>query len=224
MPTRDKGATVPAKLLPRRALGRLLLGPMLLGQMLLGKMLLGPMLRGQGLLAPMLLGQGLIAAPAAARPPGELPIGGLLPDLTLRGLNGPDRRLAAFRGRPLVINVWASWCGPCIEEMASLERLAWHEGRVPFTLIGISTDDYPEPARRFLDRTRATISHYLDHDLQMETLLGAGTIPLTVLVGADGRLIARIRGSRDWDDEPSRQLLERAFRATAATARPVTQA
>jgi thiol-disulfide isomerase/thioredoxin len=155
----------------------------------------------------------LRAPPASARRPGELPIGGLLPDLTLRGLNGPARRLGAYRGRPLLINVWASWCGPCVQEMASLERLAWHEGRTPFALIGISTDDTPEPAQRFLERSRATISHFLDHDLQMETLLGAGTIPLTVLVDASGRIIEKITGAREWDDDESLRLLARAFRA-----------
>jgi thiol-disulfide isomerase/thioredoxin len=164
-------------------------------------------------LATLPLG-GLLSAPrAAARPPGELPIGALLPDVKLRGLNGPARRLGAYRGRPLLINVWASWCGPCVQEMTSLERLAWHEGRTPFALIGISTDDTPEPAQRLLERSRATISHFLDHDLQMETLLGAGTIPLTVLVDASGRIIDKITGAREWDDDESLRLLARAFRA-----------
>ncbi|MGO9423980.1 MAG: TlpA family protein disulfide reductase, partial [Steroidobacteraceae bacterium] len=64
-------------------------------------------------------------APVRGDTPGEVPVGGTLRDETLQGLNGPPRNLRAFRGRPLIINVWASWCGPCREEMASLERLAW---------------------------------------------------------------------------------------------------
>jgi thiol-disulfide isomerase/thioredoxin len=67
-----------------------------------------------------------VANPTAfANIPQEVPIGGILRDATLQGLNGPSRKLSAFRGRPLIINVWASWCGPCGEEMASLERLVW---------------------------------------------------------------------------------------------------
>src|ERR1700727_2225780 len=86
-----------------------------------------------------------VANPAAsANAPGEVPIGGTLRDATLQGLNGPSRKLSAFRGRPLIINVWASWCGPCREEMASLERLAW-QGE-PFAIIGISTDNYADRA------------------------------------------------------------------------------
>src|ERR1700756_4793925 len=136
-----------------------------------------------------LLCLGLAVGPfASARTPGELQIGDVLPNVTLRGLNGPSRALAESRGRPLLINMWASWCGPCVSEMASLERLAWREDRPAFSMIGISTDDYPEKALAFLNRSNATIRHFIDHDLQMENMLGASTIPLTVLVGAKGQV------------------------------------
>jgi thiol-disulfide isomerase/thioredoxin len=158
----------------------------------------------------------LAAAPAADATPGEVPIGGKLRDVKLTGLNGPARRLADYRGRPLLINVWASWCGPCVEEMASLERLAWREGRVPFALIGISTDDDSGRALELLKRSNATISHFIDHDLQMENMLGAATIPLTVLVGADGRVLDKITGARQWDSPEALQLFARTFRSGAA--------
>jgi thiol-disulfide isomerase/thioredoxin len=143
--------------------------------------------------------------------PGEVPIGGVLHDAMLQGLNGPSRRLGEYRGRPLLINVWASWCGPCIEEMASLERLAWREDRVAFSLIGISTDDYPDKALGFLNRSNATIRHFIDHDRQMENMLGASTIPLTVLVDAKGRVVDKIYGARQWDSAESMRIIARAF-------------
>src|ERR1700692_4064433 len=62
---------------------------------------------------------------SVAGTPGEVAIGDTLREATIQGLNGPPRRLSEFRGKPLIINVWASWCGPCRAEMASLERLAW---------------------------------------------------------------------------------------------------
>jgi len=155
----------------------------------------------------------LAAGSAMARPSGQIAVGGLLPDVLMRGLNGPARHLADYRGRPLIIHVWASWCGPCIDEMPSLERLAWSDEQLPFALIGISTDDYPERARALLDRQHATIRHFIDHDLQLETLLGASTIPLTVLVDAQGRVIERVRGQRQWDSPDSLQLIRRAFGA-----------
>ncbi|HEY4039456.1 MAG TPA: TlpA disulfide reductase family protein [Burkholderiaceae bacterium] len=157
---------------------------------------------------------------ACAATPGEVPVGGVLREATLQGLNGPPRRLAEYRGRPLLINVWASWCGPCTEEMASLERLAWTEDRAPFSLIGISTDDYPDKALAFLSRSNATIRHFIDHDLQMENMLGASTIPLTVLVDAQGRVVDKIYGARQWDSPESMRRIARAFgRSRPASAR-----
>jgi len=168
----------------------------------------------------LLAAGGLLSAMTGVAAAGEVPIGGLLRDAPLQGLNGPSRRLSQFLGRQLLINVWASWCPPCLEEMASIERLAWMEGRPPFAMIGISTDDDPEPARAYLRRSNATISHFIDHALRIETMLGASRIPLTVLVGADGRILDKIHGARDWDARESLLLLERAFgRARTVAAR-----
>lgn len=167
---------------------------------------------GRERLAIALLALAFILSPlASATTPGEVQVGGVLREVTLQGLNGPSRRLAEYRGRPLLINVWASWCGPCVQEMASLERLAWREDRPAFSVIGISTDDYPEKALAFLSRSNATIRHFIDHDLQMENMLGASTIPLTVLVDAKGRVVDKIYGAREWDSSESMRLISRAF-------------
>jgi hypothetical protein len=93
--------------------------------------------------------------------------------------------------------------------MASLERLAWQEHY--FAIIGISTDDYVDNANGILKRTNATISHFLDHGLQMENLLGASQLPLTVLVDADGRVLKKIYGARQWDGEEARRLIDETF-------------
>ncbi len=168
-------------------------------------------------LFPLLILLGLATAPLAqGRTPGEVPVGAILREATLQGLNGPSRKLGDYRGRPLLINVWASWCGPCIEEMASLERLAWLDGRIPFAVIGISTDDYPDRAKSFLRHSNATISHFIDRGLQMENMLGASKIPLTVLVGPDGRVLDKIYGAREWDAPDSLALIQRAFGAHQA--------
>jgi thiol-disulfide isomerase/thioredoxin len=151
----------------------------------------------------------LFAHPTAANAPAEVPIGANLPDATLQGLNGPPRRLSSFRGRPLLINVWASWCGPCKQEMASLERLAWQEQY--FAIIGISTDDYADKASSLLEGSHATISHFIDHDLQMENMLGASHLPLTVLVDADGRVLQKIYGARQWDGADALQIIDETF-------------
>jgi thiol-disulfide isomerase/thioredoxin len=141
----------------------------------------------------------------------EVPLGGTLPDAALQGLNGPSRHLSAFRGRPLIINVWASWCGPCREEMASLERLAWRDKMQYFAIIGISTDDDADQAKVMLKNTNATISHFIDTGLQMENMLGASRLPLTVLVDANGRVLEKVYGARQWDAADALRLIDVAF-------------
>jgi len=155
------------------------------------------------------------SAAGAADADAEVAVGERLRDAVLQGLNGPSQRLSAFRGKPLIINVWASWCGPCRAEMASLERLAWSRGNREFAIIGISTDDYVDKANRLLENTHATISQFIDTQLQMENMLGARRLPLTVLVDADGRIVQKVTGAREWDDAESLRLIEAAFRPRA---------
>jgi thiol-disulfide isomerase/thioredoxin len=154
---------------------------------------------------------------AIARTPGELEIGDSLRDATLLGLNGPTRKLSEYRGRPLIINVWASWCGPCRQEMASLERLAWQDHSEQFAVIGISTDDHPEQAKELLRSANATISHFIDSKLLLENMLGASRLPLTVLVDANGRILDKVYGAKDWDGPEASKILARAFRNPKAS-------
>ena len=154
--------------------------------------------------------------PAYGDTPGEVQIGEVLQEAALQGLNGSPRKLSEYRGKPLIINVWASWCGPCRAEMASLERLAWLELAGHFTVIGISTDDDPERAKTLLDRSNATISQFIDSKLQMENMLGATRLPLTVFVGADGRVLDKIYGARQWDEPDALRLIGRTFKIREA--------
>ncbi len=148
---------------------------------------------------------------AQAKTPGEVEVGAFLRPAMMRGLNGPDRKLADFRGKPLVINVWASWCPPCIAEMGSLERLAWSDLGQRFNVIGISTDDYPQAAKGFLHKSQATLNHYIDRQLELENMLGADHLPLTLLVDAQGRVLHKVVGAREWDSPQSMALIRNAF-------------
>lgn len=156
----------------------------------------------------------------AQNAPVPVPIGQVLPDVVMAGLNGPSRSLGSYRGQPLIINVWASWCGPCRAEAASLERLAWGQAGGRYLIIGISTDDDRGAAMRWLKQSRATVSHYIDSRLTLENMLGASSIPLTVLVDANGRVVARFRGARDWDTPESVRLIEQAFAGSARRGTP----
>jgi thiol-disulfide isomerase/thioredoxin len=147
-----------------------------------------------------------------AKTPGEVEIGEKLRDATMQGLSGPARRLSEFRGKPLIIAVWASWCGPCRDEMASLERLSRRSGGKPFTVIGVSTDDYPSDAKAFVRESKTTFSNFIDSQLLLENMLGANRIPLTLLIDAQGRVLGKFYGSREWDSPEALDLINKTFR------------
>lgn len=153
---------------------------------------------------------GLVAG-VAAKTPGEVEVGGVLREAPLYGFFGDFRRLSELRGKPLIINVWASWCGPCRAEMGSLERLSRRLGAGKVKLIGISTDDDAAAAAAFLTRARVTFDNYLDRNLVLENMLGANTIPLTVLVDTKGRVVKKIRGYHDWDSPESAAMISSAL-------------
>lgn len=143
--------------------------------------------------------------------PGELAIGDHLREATLDGLNGKTKVFADFKGRPLIINMWASWCGPCRAEMGSLQRLAQRYNGKDFNIIGISTDDYRNKAMAFIKDTHISFDNFIDHDLLLENMLGAKAIPLTILVDADGRVLTKVSGSREWDSPEIVEAISNAF-------------
>jgi thiol-disulfide isomerase/thioredoxin len=153
-----------------------------------------------------------ISTTAFAKTPGEVDVGSVLREAPLYGFAGDFRKLSELRGKPLIINVWASWCGPCRAEMGSLDRLSRRFGGKQFNIIGVSTDDDASAAAAFLARSKVTFDNYLDRNLLLENMLGADTIPLTILVDAQGRVLKKIRGSKEWDSAESLELIGRTFR------------
>lgn len=153
--------------------------------------LLGPLLRSE--LGQRAL-QGLAAVDAPPAPAG-LAIaarGEPLPALTLPALDGQATALpGAYAGRPLLINLWASWCGPCIEEMPELDRYAAAQGATGTQVIGIALDD-ADAVRAFLQRTPVAYPILIDvagpRDSAVQLGNPKGVLPFSVLVGADGRV------------------------------------
>lgn len=157
-----------------------------------------------------LLGLASTASIAFAKTIGEVDVGGF-PASQMQGLSGPSKNVSVFHGKPLVINVWASWCGPCRQEMGSLERLSRHYGGKQFNVIGISTDDYRERATAFLQQSNTTFSNYIDSKLVLESMLGADRLPLTLLVDAQRRVLDKFYGAKQWDSPAAFDLIGNAF-------------
>jgi len=153
-----------------------------------------------------------ISSLAGAQTQGEVLEGKVLREAVLYGFGGDVRKLSEFRGKPLIINVWASWCPPCRAEMGSFERLYRRYGDKHFNLIGISTDDDSNAALGFIMKEGLTFSNYGDYRLTMENMLGADTIPLTLLIDGKGKVLKKIRGFHQWDSPETIKMLEQILR------------
>lgn len=135
------------------------------------------------------------------------------PAWTLRSLDGGTFTLADLRGRPVFINLWATWCPPCVAELASIDGLAAAVGdEVAFLLV--SPED-EAPVRAFLRRHELGVEPVLEVTLAPDAL-GAVALPHTVVLDADGRVVLRHRGAADWNTSEVTALLEHL----AATASP----
>ncbi len=146
-------------------------------------------------------GIGVMAAVAALRqpslpefspagPPRPLPAEGTVPSVSLAAFEGI---LVGQRGRPVVVNVWASWCAPCRTEMPLLQQAAaeWGDDAV---LIGVASKDDPAAARAFLDDLGLTYPNVFDSSGEIRTALGLTAYPTTYVFGADGTIRARVDG------------------------------
>jgi thiol-disulfide isomerase/thioredoxin len=139
--------------------------------------------------------QSVLDATAPEPPAGVIPAkpGQAMPRIELPDLQGrtvvlPD----AFPGRPLLVNVWASWCGPCIEEMPELERFATSQGTTGVQVVGLALDT-PDAINAFLARVPVSYPILVETPgpADASVWLGnrKGVLPYTVLVGADGKIL-----------------------------------
>jgi len=141
----------------------------------------------------------MLSTTTYAATPGEVPIGGYLRESALRDFDGKTAKFSDFRGKPLIINVWASWCAPCRAEMSALDNLARRYNGKQFNLIGISTDDDGQAAADYIKKANLSFKNFLDSHVILENMLGANTIPMTILVDVNGRILEKVRGARAWD-------------------------
>jgi thiol-disulfide isomerase/thioredoxin len=132
-----------------------------------------------------------------------------LPDIAFKDGQGNPVTLADWRGRVVLINLWATWCAPCRREMPSLARLQDEIGGDDFEVVAISVDRKGVAAsQRFLKDTDAeTLALYIDESFKVARDLKAPGLPVTVLVDREGREVGRVTGPAEWDTEEAIALI-----------------
>jgi thiol-disulfide isomerase/thioredoxin len=117
---------------------------------------------------------------------------------------GVEMSLADFRGKVVALNLWATWCAPCVREMPDLDRLQAKIGGASFEVIALSSDrgglSKVEPFFR-----RTGIEHleiYLDPKNTIARRLGARGLPTTFIIDAEGRILGSVAGAMDWSADP----------------------
>lgn len=162
---------------------------------------------------------GVRRASAAA----DVSVGAVAPDFLAASLVPGDtvmHSLADYRGDVVLLNLWATWCGPCVVEMPSIQRLYDRYRAQGLRVVGVSVDDPP-----FADRVRAFVTeHRITFDILHE---GSGTIerdyrsrglPATYVIGRDGRIRIIRQGATDWDSPAHRAVIEQLLGQAAGSA------
>jgi peroxiredoxin len=145
-------------------------------------------------------------------------VGAPAPEFDLVSLNGASVSLAAQQGKVVLVNFWATWCGPCEDEMPAMERLYQELAPEGFELIAISVDDGIEEVREFQARMGLSFPILHDPDKEAAERYQSYRYPESFLVDRTGTLVARFIGPREWDAPAYRDRVRRVVEAEASGA------
>ena len=143
--------------------------------------------------------------------------------IAFRDAAGKEVKLADFHGRFMLVNLWATWCGPCINELPELAKL---QSELPKERIAVVPVDVlekldAEKIRTFLSgHGAAELPVYIDSNYATQRGFTANELPLTVLIDADGRELARMLGPAEWDSVPAQEVIRAAIAGKAAKQSP----
>lgn len=179
------------------------------------------------MMRPLLIGSALLALAAcqkssqpvsnetATSAPGE-PVKGVdrthkgaaAPSATFKDPDGKPTSLAAFAGKPTLVNLWASWCAPCVKELPTLDKLAKSKGGA-LNVVAVSQDNGPHASVvAFLNEHQVTtLEPYQDPEMGLSGALNAEVLPTSVLIDAHGKEVWRYVGDQDWTSADAAKLL-----------------
>ena len=133
-----------------------------------------------------------------------------MPALALLDADGEDTSLSAVAaGKPLLVNLWATWCAPCIKELPTLVALAARPGAPQ--VMALSQDTSPQrQVAAFLTEKKLDLEPWQDKDMAIGAALGVQILPTTILYGSDGKEVWRYTGDLDWTGAKAAALLKDA--------------
>lgn len=136
-----------------------------------------------------------------------------LPDIAFQDEAGQPRSLADWKGKFVLVNLWATWCAPCKLEMPGLNRLQAQLGGPDFAVLAISLDRTgKEGPRRFLASNNLTnLALHIDETGTLANKIGAPGLPATLILDREGREIARMVGPAEWDSAAAQDVIRAAI-------------
>lgn len=127
-------------------------------------------------------------------------VGDSAPNFTITADNGRTVSLAHFGGRLLVLNFWATWCQPCVEEVPSLDRFSKEMAGAGVVVVGVSVDKDPKAYQAFLSRANVSFLTARDPGANISADYGTFKYPESYIIDAQGRVVQKIVGATDWAD------------------------
>ena len=132
----------------------------------------------------------------------------------LESLDGRSVRSTDLAGKVVLLNFWATWCGPCKEEMPSLARLQAQLDPQRFRVVTVTTDMHRLGITQFLAHMSIGLPVLLDADQEVSRMYMVRGLPTTVLLGPDGRPVGRAVGPRAWDSQDAVALIQQVIQGT----------
>ncbi len=164
------------------------------------------------LLSVISAGPALASDPFVSLKMSRLPAGSMVAPFELTTLDGKVVKSSELAGKVVLVNFWATWCGPCKEEMSSLARLQQQLDPTRFVLLTITTDLQRQGIAHFLSQLGVSLPVLFDEDQEVSRSFMVRGLPTTVVIARDGTLVGRAVGPRAWDSSESvavmRQVME----------------
>lgn len=143
------------------------------------------------------------------------------PALQARDLKGQPQTLAAYRGKVVLLNFWASWCPPCLREMPSMERLKQKMAGRPLEIVALNSAETAEEVNAYLSRMALTFPILLDPDGSNTRRWKVFALPTSLLLDAEGRIRYVLTGPIEWDEDEAVRVIESLLSEVPAAAKPV---